>query len=97
MGVFALPILVMLAQAVPAAPVDTEKPAPPPLQVPAPDRPFYLEPVAVTEVTVIADEPWMVCTMSPVETPRPLSPREPRITAAKYPVPNTVPVESVVS
>ncbi len=60
MGVFVLPILVMLAQAEPVAPVPAESPLPPPIPAPATDRPFYLEPIGVTEVTVIADEPRFV-------------------------------------
>jgi hypothetical protein len=57
--VFALPILVMLAQAEPV-PVAPENTTPPPVPAPVTDRPFYLEPLTVHEVTVIADEPRFV-------------------------------------
>jgi predicted aspartyl protease len=49
-----LSFLVMLAQA------ETAVASPPPVPVNAPERPFYLEPAAVSEVTVVADEPRFV-------------------------------------
>ncbi len=57
---FALPILVMLAQAEPAPAVAPQDAVPPANATTAPDRPFYLDPVPVHEVTVIADEPRFV-------------------------------------
>ena len=61
MGVFALPILVLLAQAEPAPAVAPPDAAPPPASPAAvPPLPFYLEPNPIHEVTVIADEPRFV-------------------------------------
>ena len=51
MGIFALPLLVLLAGTEPIPSPDQ------PVVVPPPDRPIFVKPVPLESVAVVADEP----------------------------------------